>query len=74
MELDLIFFVKSLKNIYLNHGGLENIFKPNQMSENMAEVIHQMKKYFSLFLTKIELKNMFQILLKAQLQKELICS
>ena len=43
---DLIFFIKSLRNIYKNHEGLENIFKPNQMSENMAEVIHQMKKIF----------------------------
>ena len=25
---------------------LKNIFIPNQMSENMAEVIHQMKKIF----------------------------
>ena len=43
---DLIFFIKSLKNIYLNHGGLENLFKPNNLNENMGEVIHQMKKIF----------------------------
>ena len=43
---DLIFFIKSLKNIYLNHGGLENLFKPNNFNENMGEVIHQMKKTF----------------------------
>ena len=43
---DLIFFIKSLKNIYLNHGGLENLFKPNNLNENMGEVIHQMKKTF----------------------------
>ena len=43
---DLTFFIKSLKNIYINHGGLENIFKPNEMNENMAEVIHKMKKIF----------------------------
>ena len=43
---DLIFFIKSLKNIYKNHGGLESIFKPNSVKQNMAEVIHEMKKTF----------------------------
>ena len=43
---DLTFFVKSLKNIYKNHNGLENIFKTNKMSENMADSVHQMKKIF----------------------------
>ena len=43
---DLIFFITSLKNIYINHGGLENLFKPNNSNENMAVVIHQMKKTF----------------------------
>ena len=43
---DLLFFIISLKNIYINHGGLENLFKPNNLNENMAEVIHQMKKTF----------------------------
>ncbi len=43
---DLTFFVKSLKNIYKNHNGLENIFKTSKMSENMASSIHQMKKIF----------------------------
>ena len=43
---DLIFFIKSLKNIYKNHGGLESIFKPNSVKQSMAEVIHEMKKTF----------------------------
>ena len=43
---DLTFFVTSLKNIYKNHNGLENIFKTNKMSENMATSVHQMKKIF----------------------------
>jgi uncharacterized protein (TIGR02757 family) len=43
---DLVFFVKSLKNIYRNHGGLENLFKPNSINENMSQMIHQMKKTF----------------------------
>ena len=35
---DLIFFFKSLQNIYQNHGGLENIFSfhPNDMKESIA--------------------------------------
>lgn len=35
---DLIFFFKSLQNIYQNHGGLENVFSfyPNDMKENIA--------------------------------------
>ena len=43
---DLIFFIISLKNIYMNHGGLENLFKPNSINQNMGEVINQMKKTF----------------------------
>tara|TARA_Y100000768_G_scaffold269424_1_gene205943 strand:+ start:32 stop:805 length:774 start_codon:yes stop_codon:yes gene_type:complete len=43
---DLIFFIVSLKNIYMNHGGLENLFKPNSINQNMGEVINQMKKTF----------------------------
>ena len=43
---DLIFFIISLKNIYINHGGLENLFKPNSINQNMGEVINQMKKTF----------------------------
>ena len=44
--IDLVFFIKSLKNIYINHGGLENLFTPNTLNENMAEVIHKMRKIF----------------------------
>ena len=44
--IDLVFFIMSLKNIYINHGGLENLFKPNDIDESMSEIIHQMKKTF----------------------------
>ena len=43
---DLIQFVKSLKNIYKNHSGLENIFSQNIKDEAMHNSIHQVKKIF----------------------------
>ena len=44
--IDLLFFIKSLKNIYRNHGGLENLFKPNEINCNTSYLIHEMKKVF----------------------------
>ena len=44
--IDLIFFVLSLKNIYINHGGLEKLFIPNNINDNMSKVINQMKSIF----------------------------
>ena len=49
---DLIFFVLSLKNIYLNHGGLENLFIPDSTNENMSKAIHQNEKNFFLNLSR----------------------
>ncbi len=43
---DLVFFVLSLKNIYINHGGLEKLFIPNNINDNMSKVINQMKSIF----------------------------
>ena len=43
---DLIQFVKSLKNIYKNHSGLENIFSQNIKDEAMHNSIHHVKKIF----------------------------
>ena len=43
-ETDLIFFVKSLKNIYKNHQGLENVFNSNTSS--LQEAIHDFKSIF----------------------------
>ena len=31
---DCLFFLESLKNIYMNHGGLENVFSQGFLSEN----------------------------------------
>ncbi len=43
---DLIQFVKSIKNIYLNHDGLESVFAKNIIKESMHNSIHEFKKKF----------------------------
>lgn len=43
---DLKFFVKSLKNIYQNHDGLENVLSPNSKAENLQESITRFKSTF----------------------------
>jgi uncharacterized protein (TIGR02757 family) len=43
---DLKFFLKSLKNIYLNHNGLESIFQKHTTKTSMQLAIHQFKKVF----------------------------
>lgn len=42
---DFKFFVKSLKNIYQNHSGLENVLHP-QKEDNYKIAIHNFKKTF----------------------------
>jgi uncharacterized protein (TIGR02757 family) len=41
---DLIFFTQSLRNIYIKHGGLENVFA--FYSSDMKKSIHHFKKVF----------------------------
>lgn len=43
---DLVFFIKSLKNIYLNHGGLESIFNKYVTESSTQNAIHELKKVF----------------------------
>ena len=43
---DLVFFILSLKNIYKNHGGLEKLFIPNNINDDMSKAINQMKSIF----------------------------
>ena len=43
---DFKFFILSLKNIYQNHGGLENVFTTNQGDEWVFETITKFKKIF----------------------------
>lgn len=43
---DLKYFIQALKNIYLNHGGLENIFHINATKTSLQPAIHHFKKVF----------------------------
>ncbi len=43
---DLIYFIKSLQNIYKNHGGLENIFTGFSDKNGVQGDIHHFKKIF----------------------------
>lgn len=43
---DFIFFIKSLKNIYTNHNGLEKVFSKNQTLDSMQSSISEFKKTF----------------------------
>ena len=43
---DLIYFVKALNNIYLNHGGLESVFTNNCKNKSTQNSIHILKKIF----------------------------
>ena len=47
---DCIYFLKSLKNIYQNHGGLEQVFTDGFRNENtiLGSVIHFRKVFFEL--------------------------
>ena len=43
---DFIQFVKSLKNIYCNHGGLEMVFFNHMKDNSLHNSIHQLKNIF----------------------------
>ena len=43
---DFIGFIKSLQNIYLNHGGLESIFTIHQEKDSMQNAISKLKTIF----------------------------
>ena len=45
-SIDFQFFIKALKNIYLNHHGLEGVFAKNIQDNSMKNSIHQFKKVF----------------------------
>ena len=44
--LDFHYFIKSLRNIYLKHGGLEKVFAKNQSSDSLQTSISEFKKVF----------------------------
>ena len=43
---DFVGFIKSLQNIYQNHGGLESVFAKNQEPDSMQKSISEFKKVF----------------------------
>ncbi len=43
---DLKYFVRSLKNIYMHHGGLENIFEKYSQYNTLQPAIHHFKSVF----------------------------
>ena len=45
-DLDLLFFLKSLQNIYKNHGGLENIFSKFKNDEFVYQNINNFRNIF----------------------------
>ncbi|MGY5353159.1 TIGR02757 family protein [Wenyingzhuangia sp. IMCC45533] len=44
--IDFEYFIKSLKNIYENHQGLEHVFCSNVQNNSMQPAIHEFKKVF----------------------------
>ncbi|MCM4157432.1 TIGR02757 family protein [Gramella sp. AN32] len=45
-ERDLKYFIISLRNIYQNHHGLENVFSENASDTSIQKSIHHFKKLF----------------------------
>lgn len=43
---DMIFFLKALKYVYKNYGGLETIFRLNSTNESTQPGIHALNKFF----------------------------
>ncbi|MCX6293093.1 MAG: TIGR02757 family protein, partial [Sphingobacteriales bacterium] len=43
---DLIFFIKSLKNMYKKHGGIEQVFIKNANEDSLQPAIHEFKNIF----------------------------
>lgn len=43
---DLKYFIKALKNIYLNHGGLESVFNDYASTHSLQPAIHNFKNTF----------------------------
>ena len=44
--IDLTFFIRSLKNIYKNHNGLESVFAKNEEKDSLQNSIHHFKEVF----------------------------
>lgn len=45
-SVDLVYFLKALKNIYTRHGGMENLFNTYQTNDSLLSAIHQLHEIF----------------------------
>lgn len=45
-DIDLTYFIQSLKNIYTNHNGLEGVFTKHQGKDSLQPTISKFKKIF----------------------------
>ena len=45
-EIDLGYFFKSIKNIYVNHGGMENVFAQSVAADSTQPSIHYFNRIF----------------------------
>ena len=45
-SVDLAYFLKALRHIYRNRGGLETIFETNKTSDSLQPAIHELHKIF----------------------------
>ena len=45
-DIDFKYFIKSLQNIYLNHQGMENVFKLHKTKDSVLPAITEFKKLF----------------------------
>ena len=45
-NIDLKYFIRSLQNIYLHHGGLEKVFTAHATPQSLQPAIHEFKKIF----------------------------
>tara|TARA_B100000482_G_C12612191_1_gene299546 strand:- start:3059 stop:3826 length:768 start_codon:yes stop_codon:yes gene_type:complete len=67
---DLRFFIYSLKNIYLNHGGLERVFLLEENEDKMFESISRFRNiFFSIEFPKRTLKHISNPLKKSSCKR-----
>ena len=45
-EIDLRYFIKSIKNIYVNYGGMENVFAQSVTTDSTQPAIHEFNRIF----------------------------
>ncbi|MDI9358856.1 MAG: TIGR02757 family protein [Phycisphaerales bacterium] len=44
--IDIKYFIKGLRNIYKNHGGIESVFNKYATSDSLQPAIHHFRKHF----------------------------